>query len=395
MKRKAQDWLERIQLPRSARWALHRDHAGPLISDPGPERFIDEGIGWLGRAQDHSKTRDGGVARHYSLVDGWAASYPETTGYIIPTLINYGLERGLDEPIDRARRMLDWLVSIQFPDGGFQGGTIGQSPRVPVTFNTGQILIGLCAGAQIDNRYRGPARKSADWLTNTQDEDGCWRKHPTPFANAGVKAYETHVSLALFRAATLFSSNRYAEAGLRQVDWALTNQQDNGWMANCCLGDPENPLTHTLGYALRGILEAYDFSRDKRYLNAAQRMAAGLMTALRPDGKLPGRLDSNWQAAADWVCLTGSSQIAECLWKLFAITGEAGYRNSALLANGFVRRTIIVDGPPEMRGGVKGSHPIDGEYGRWQYLNWACKFTIDANVAELSLRRRSAQVPGL
>lgn len=374
---------------------MQRDHAGLLISDPGPERVIDEGIGWLSRAQDHSKTGDGGVARHYSLVDGWAASYPETTGYIVPTLIGYGLDRGLNEPIDRARRMLDWLVSIQFPDGGFQGGMIGQTPRVPVTFNTGQILIGLCAGVQIDDRYLAPARKAADWLTNTQDEDGCWRKHPTPFANAGLKAYETHVSLALFRAATLLSSNRYAEAGLRQVDWALTNQQDNGWIANCCLGDPAKPLTHTLGYALRGILEAYDYARDQRYLNAAGIMATGLMTALRPDGRLPGRLDSNWLAAADWVCLTGTSQVAECLWKLFAITGNTAYRNSALLANGFVRRTIIVDGPPEMRGGVKGSHPIDGEYGRWQYLNWACKFTIDANIAELSLRTRCAGTPDL
>ena len=36
--------------------------------------------------------------------------------------------------------MLDWLVSIQMPSGAFQGGTIGESPVVPVTFNTGQIL---------------------------------------------------------------------------------------------------------------------------------------------------------------------------------------------------------------------------------------------------------------
>jgi len=156
LKRKAKDWLDEIQLPRPAKLALRQDRSRLLFPDPGAERVIAEGVKWLARAQDNSSTRDGGVARHYSLIDGWAASYPETTGYIIPTLIKYGVERGMTEPVTRARRMLDWLVSIQFPQGGFQGGMINQTPRVPVTFNTGQILTGLCAGAQLDERYRGP-----------------------------------------------------------------------------------------------------------------------------------------------------------------------------------------------------------------------------------------------
>lgn len=385
LKRKAKEWLDEIQLPQSAKLVLRRDRSRFLFPDPGAERTIEEGINWLIRAQDGSATRDGGVARHYSLLDGWAASYPETTGYIIPTMIKYGMVHGLIEPITRARRMLDWLVSIQFPEGGFQGGMIGQTPRVPVTFNTGQILAGLCAGAQLDERYHGPMLKAANWLVETQDDDGCWRKHPTPFANPGVKTYETHVSLALFRTATLTRSEFYAQAAIKQVNWALTNHVENGWLSNCCLSDSANPLTHTLGYALRGILEAYSYSRHSRYLDAACRTATGIMTALHPDGRLPGRLDANWRAAVDWVCLTGASQIAECWLVLSNLTGRADFRDAGLRTNAFVRRTIAMEGPPEIRGGVKGSYPVDGHYGRWQYLNWACKFTIDANCAELDL----------
>jgi hypothetical protein len=308
-------------------------------------------------------------------------------------MISHGTENGAAESIERARRMLDWLVSIQFPEGGFQGGMIGQTPRVPVTFNTGQILIGLCAGAQLDPRYEPAMLRAADWLVETQDQDGCWRKFPTPFANAGVKTYETHVSLALFRAASLTKSERYAEAGLRQVEWALTNQRGNGWFENCCLGDPDKPLTHTIGYALRGILEAWLYSQDERLLRAACRTADGLLGALRPDGKLPARLDANWKADVDWVCLTGASQIAECWLILHSATGRTDYRDAALRANTFVRRTIATDGPPEIRGAVKGSYPVDGHYGRWQYLNWACKFTIDANRAELALSGPSPAIP--
>ena len=63
---------------------------------------------------------DGGVARHYCLITGWGASYPETTGYIVPTIIREGQAAGNTELLERARKMLDWLVSIQMPGGGFQ-----------------------------------------------------------------------------------------------------------------------------------------------------------------------------------------------------------------------------------------------------------------------------------
>ena len=33
---------------------------------------------------------------------------------------------------------------------------------------------------------------------------------------------------------------------------------------------------------------------------------------------------------------------------------------------------------PNVRGAIKGSHPIDGEYMAWRYPNWAAKFFMDA-----------------
>jgi hypothetical protein len=41
-----------------------------------------------------------------------------------------------------------------------------------------------------------------------------------------------------------------------------------------------------------------------------------------------------------------------------------------------------IGGPPDVRGGVKGSFPVDGAYGPYEYLNWACKFFVDANLLE-------------
>lgn len=383
------DWREQMQLPQAAKAEVERDKAGLPSADPGIEPAVHAAIQWLKRAQDQSASHDGGVARDFSLIKGWGVSYPETTGYIIPTMIDYGKRYNDPDSVERARLMLDWLVSIQFPEGGFMGGRINADVKVPVTFNTGQILLGLAAGVvEFGEVYRAPMRKAADWLRDSLDADGCWRKHATPFAKAGDKTYETHVAWGLFEAARVDADRGYAEAAMKQNRWALTQQQPNGWLANCCLTNPDTPLTHTLGYALRGFMEAHRFSQDSDILAKAIKTADGLLSALRPDGFLPGMLKPDWSAAVQWSCLTGEVQIAHSWLMLFELTGDKKYFDAAVLANRFVRRSIRLDGPEDTRGAVKGSFPVNGAYGDYQYLNWAPKFMIDANLLELDIRKR-------
>jgi len=381
---------EHFILAAAAKQEARRDRAGLPDSDPGLEKAIDEGVSWLGRAQDHSSTHDGGVARHYSLIDGWGPSYPETTGYIVPTMLAYAKWKNDEEFRHRARRMLDWLLAIQLPSGGFQGGTVDDRPVVPTTFNTGQILLALASGVQeFGDSYRQSLRRAADWLVDTQDPDGCWRKYPSSFAEPGEKAYDTHVAWGLMEAARVEDRKAYGEAALANVQWALRQQQENGWFDKCCVLDHMQPFTHTIGYVLRGILEAYRFSKESSLLQAARKTADGLLSALKPDGFLPGRLDHQWQGTVSWACLTGTVQIAYCWLVLFQDTGDTRYRDAAFSANRYVRRTMRVDGPPSPRGGIKGSFPVDGGYGTYEYLNWACKFFVDSHMLEQTVRRSS------
>lgn len=379
------------QISEDARMELQSDRRGLPASDPGPAAVISACTAWLCAAQDNSSTADGGVARDYNLNKGWNSSYPETTGYIIPTMIEMARRTGDDDLHARARRMLDWCVAIQFPEGGFQGGRIDSTPVVPVTFNTGQILIGLAAGvAAYGDAYKDAMHRAASWLRDTQDADGCWRKHATPFAQPGEKAYETHVAWGLFEAERVAPGHGYGDAGLRQVDWALTKQQPNGWFASNCLDEPIRPLTHTIGYVLRGLLEAHLLSGRADLLQAAIRTADGLAGAVAADGYLAGRLDCNFKPGAEWVCLTGSVQNAHCLFILYQLTGEQRYLDVGRRLTSYVRRSIAIDGPAGTRGGVKGSFPVDGAYGQWSYLNWAAKFCIDANLLETDLAARDA-----
>jgi rhamnogalacturonyl hydrolase YesR len=380
------------RLPKPAKAERRRDRVVRQATDPGIDRTVEEVIGWLCRAQDRSASRDGGVARHYSLTEGWSTSYPETTGYIIPTILAYA-ELTNDQQLRlRAKRMLDWLVGIQLPDGGFQGGTIGPTPLVSVTFNTGQILIGLASGVRaFGDEYRDTMSRAAGWLVATQDPDGCWRKHASPYAQPGEKAYETHVAWGLLEAARIEPNQPYAQAALANVDWALKQQRDNGWFEHCCLSDPTQPLTHTLGYVLRGVLEAYRYTQDPALLAASRRTADGLIGALREDGFLPGRLDANWRGTVDWACLTGTVQIGHCWLLLHQITGDPRYRTAGYAANQYVRRRIQIDGPEDTRGGVKGSFPVHGGYGAYEYLNWAAKFYVDSSLLEKAVREDRQQ----
>ena len=61
------------------------------------------------------------------------------------------------------------------------------------------------------------------------------------------------------------------------------------------------------------------------------------------------------------------------------------FLDAARRTNAYVRARVRVDGAMELRGGVKGSFPVDGEYGKFEYLSWACKFFIDANILEQEL----------
>jgi hypothetical protein len=388
IKNKARSIYTHWQLPPLAKTEYKMDRRGLPAGDPGIDRSVAEAVGWLCRAQDCNRLRDGGVARDYSLISGWNSSYPETTGYIVPTMIACAEAFNDDSLRDRARRMLDWLVSIQFPEGAFQGGLIDNGGMIPVTFNTGQILLGLARGtAEFGEAYRPAMQRAADWLVKTQDADGCWRSRPTPYAEPGEKTYETHVAWGLIEADRISPGKGYAEAALANMHWALKKQSANGWFADCCLTDPARPLTHALGYVLRGLMEGYLFSGEDRLLKACLKTADGLLEAIRmDDGHLPGRLFPDWRPAVPWSCLTGMVQIAYCWLQLYSLTGNARYRDAAFAANRFVRRTVRVDGPDEQRGGVKGSFPVDGLYGRFEYLNWSCKFFIDANMLEKKVR---------
>ena len=98
-------------------------------------------IDWILRAQQP----DGGVPAYYSLMRGYSESYPEVTGYIVPTLYDFAHATSDSDAAHAAERATNWLLSLRMSSGAFPAG-LHTGEEQPSVFNTGQILQGLVRG---------------------------------------------------------------------------------------------------------------------------------------------------------------------------------------------------------------------------------------------------------
>jgi len=137
---------------------------------------IKKGIDWLVYAQ--KMTKDGGVSSGYSLIFGWRSSYPETSGYIIPTLIDYYHLSNDNSLLEICKDIANWECSIQLENGGFQGDLINKKEK-SIIFNTGQVILGLVKAYKElkDQRYLDCAIKAGAFLVRNQEKNGNWIKN--------------------------------------------------------------------------------------------------------------------------------------------------------------------------------------------------------------------------
>ncbi len=387
------------KVPRAAleavRYALQSGSfpaAMAALKDVAPPRtprdlkdHLEETVHWIFRA--HDACEKGGVSRSYSLrqhrryqCTGWLPPYPETTGYIIPTLFEVADVFDWPEARERAERMARWEVDVQMDSGAVRGGTTADEPS-PAVFNTGQVLFGWVRAAEVtgDALFDEAARKASAFLVDAQDEDGAWRRGASKFAMKGGHVYNARAAWGLACYGRRADDEKALQAACRSADYALSQQNDCGWFDDNCLTDPERPLVHTIAYAAQGVLEIGLLVNQDKYVDAARKTAEAMLPVQREDGFLAGRFDSDWNAGSSWSCLTGNAQMALVWSRLADIDDREDFRQAAQRAVQFVLSTQRLESTDlGVRGGVAGSYPIWGDYGPYEYLNWAAKFLTDA-----------------
>lgn len=347
-------------------------------------QHLDATYKWLCAA--HDATSDGGVAGWYNLVKGWSTSYPETTGYIIPSFLAYASTLKNAEAKERALQMADWEARVQLPTGALTSGVLGRGAS-PSVFNTGQALFGWTAAFQTAGKenYRQAVVRSAQWLVEQQDDDGAWRRNLSSLTTTKVQTYNTRSAWGLAVAGTVFGEPRWVEAARKNCNWALGEQMRSGWFSHNTFYEKEAPLLHTIGYVLEGFLGVGTTLGEERYIDAARSGIDPLVTVYRGQGALKGRYDQAWRNTVSWRCPTGEAQVALVLLRLCKQAGNGHeYHETAMGLIEDVARIQDIESPfRESKGAIAGSQPIWRGYCPLTFINWGAKFYLDALLLAL------------
>jgi hypothetical protein len=226
-----------------------------------------------------------------------------------------------------------------------------------------------------DETFLSAAERAGDWLVRVADAEGRWTRNTF----GGIPhVYNTRTAWPLASLSRLRPTEERIRVARANLDWAVSQERD-GFYDNCAFRTGEAPFTHTIAYASQGLLEAAVLLGEPRYRDSALRSAVATARLVRQDGFVPGQIDVKGRPAGDYCCLTGNCQLAIVWAKLHQETGDPLLKDAAVRAVRYVAARQDLDGDDlDVRGAIKGSHPIWGKYSPLTFPNWAAKFFIDA-----------------
>ncbi len=333
-------------------------------------------LNWIQYAAEIANDR--GVSKGFDLLRGrWAPSYPETTGYTIPTLLNASLAYQTPKWQELAFVLANYELENTTPEGGVIHWKVKKG-AIPIVFDTGQVMFGWLAAYRHnhDECYLRAATRAGDWLCSIQDQTGAWKSNQHLNVN---KVIDTRVAWALLELFQITQKETYRQAAIRNTEWAIEQQDATGWFNHCAFRIQNDPYTHTLAYTAEGLFECGMLLGETHMITAARKTADALMSIQRPDGSLAGTYGPAWNRPARWSCLTGNCQMTRLWLRFYQITGEAAYLDAGQKAIRFVASVQDIQTTnANLYGAISGSQPLWGEYERFKTPNWAAKFFIDA-----------------
>ncbi len=209
-------------------------------------------------------------------------SYPEVTGYFIPTLLNWGYR---EEAISYAK----WLCKIQKGNGSWFD-TDNESAYV---FDSAQILKGLIAVRDIYPELDiidEVIVKGCDWIVSCMTPEGQLKTpNESAWGNIATELIHTYCLSPLKEAGRIYSKTQYEEAANKILDYYIKNNYNE--ITNFCM------LSHFYAYVIEAML---DMGEEK----IAKKAMCNVEKYQKESGAVPAYSDVNW------VCSTGLFQLA-------------------------------------------------------------------------------------
>lgn len=356
-----------------------------LLSQSAWIRRTDAALHWLQRSIEVTGRQ--GSAHSYSPVFGWNKAYPETTGYLIPTLLYFADLKQDDSLRQMAFSCVAWLRTVQFPDGAFSAGLVGSKERS--VFNTSQILFGLL---EVDKKILAEENKTTilnssstsssaleravQWLLSVLDDDGVWRK--AAYMPGFVPSYYTRAVWGVLRANQLLQWPGLPDQMRQALRFYATRFQKDGTVSDWGFRAGAPAITHTIAYTLEGFLESALLLGEQEIVERVIQSAGILLRIRRERGKTAGKYGPGWQGDYSFRCPTGNAQLSVLYYRLWQISGSESFRLGSYM---FLREILAFQQlrkGPDTYGALPGSVPLWGPYLRFRYPNWGVKFFLDA-----------------
>lgn len=321
-----------------------------------------------------------GSSAFYHLWKGWSWPYPETTGYLIPTLWNVHElfpEKNL-KPIILG--LSEWLLSIQKADGSFpQGLELGDRPEI---FDCGQILFGLYTTWEKtqDIKFKESIQKLSEWMLLQQCDNGSFCKNT--YVLDYSPSYHIRFVWALMLVQEIIEEhvefNIKVQKAVQYYSGLLTA---SGSFSDWGFHPGSNGLTHTIAYTLRGIMECCILMNDKKSLDTILKPIDYIVSELKSKPFLAGSYNQDWVGDYSFRCLTGEAQMSIIFRRLAGILNKAEYHLYAdRLLEDIHSKQIKTQWATNLNGGFFASSPFYGKYMRFTMNNWTAKFFIDATL---------------
>lgn len=273
-------------------------------------------------------------------------SYPEVTGYYIPTLLSVG-------QVELARQYATWLTTIQNSDGSFSGPN--GSGRY--AFDTGQIIRGWVSIVDQMPELTAPIRRACDWMIQSADHNTGRLLVPAPNQDWSLgdrgevnEAIHLYALAPMLSVAQKFGDKKYNRFVTKSLEYYVKN-------TNLTEFAQRNSLTHFFGYIQDALL-------DFGLVDLARKGMASVAAFQAANGAVPGYSD------VSWVCSTGLAQLAIVWYRLGDVSrAEKAMQFLAKLQN--------------PSGGFMGSYGMEATYFPSAEIAWAVKYCIDATQLQI------------
>ena len=271
----------------------------------------------------------------FPVSTGQNVSYPEVTGYIIPTLYQAGEK-------EFAKELALWLVSVQLESGAFCA-----PDGVPYSFDTGQVLRGLLSVLNDIQQVEENIIKACDWLLTQIRPNGeittpsteMWHLPEGRMVNQNIHLY---ILPPLVEAGRRLNKTEYIDASSRALAYYKKNSDLKSF----------NTLSHFFGYVMEALC-------DMGETDLARAGMVQIESLQKFNGSIPAYQN------VDWVCAPGTAQLSIVWYKL-------GVKDRADAALKYLKQL------QNQNGGFFGSYGKGANYFPREEIPWAGKYFLDA-----------------